>query len=92
MESFLPYQQTRMSQSPTVAATMEVSPEGTQKERIPAIEQPSDYSHRLESPESAQDVKTGYWPQIAEVRIKEMISVRPDSRLPTHSKGLNSLT
>ena len=31
MESFLLYQQTRMSQSPTVAATTEVSPEGTQE-------------------------------------------------------------
>ena len=32
------------------------------------------------SPEEAQNVKTtGYWPQIAEVHIKGMTSVSPDS-------------
>ena len=34
------------------------------------------------SPEEAQNVKiTGYWPQIAEVHIKGMTSVSPDSRI-----------
>ena len=36
---------------------------------------------------------TGYWPQIAEVRIKGMISGSPDSCIfPYIEKGLNSLT
>ena len=36
---------------------------------------------------------TGYWPQIAEMHMKGMISVSPDSgHLPIHRKALNSLT
>jgi len=33
----------------------------------------------LVSPEETQDVKTEYWPQLAEVPIKGRISVSPDS-------------
>ena len=32
----------------------------------------------LVSPEETQDVKTEYWPQLAEVPIKGRISVSPD--------------
>ena len=46
----------------------------------------------LVSPEETQDVKTGYWPQIAEVHIKGMISVSPDSCIFPVIETLNSLT
>ena len=46
------------------------------------------------SQEEAQDMKsTGFWPQIAEVHIKGMISVSPDYRIfPYSEKALNSFT
>ena len=73
----------RMSLSSTIAATMDdelVSPEGTQEGKnschLAAI--------RLQpiptvSPEETQDLKMGLWPQIAEMHIKGMISVSPNS-------------
>ena len=72
-----------MSQSSEIAATTEsdlVSPEGTQKGKntchLAAIRL---QSLPTVSPEEAQDVKTGFWPQIVEMHIKEIISVSPDS-------------
>ena len=45
--------------------------------RIPVIQEPSGCSH---VPKRAQDVKiTGYWLRIAEMRMKGVISVSPDS-------------
>ena len=73
-----------MSQSSAIAATMEgelVSPDESQEAKntcpLAAIRlQPLP----IESREEAQDVKSpGFWPQIAEVDIKGMISVSPDS-------------
>ena len=42
--------------------------------------------------EEAQNEKTGYWPQRAEVHIKGMISVSPLLHLPIQRKALNFLT
>ena len=71
-----------MSKSSEIAATTEsdlVSPEGTQKGKntchLAAIRL---QSLPTVSPEEAQDVKTGFWPQIVEMHIKEIISVSPD--------------
>ena len=65
----------RMSQSSAIEATTNgerVSPEGTQEGknacRLAAISlQPLP----TVSPEETQDVKTGYWPQMAEVLQRE---------------------
>ena len=73
-----------MAQSPVIAATKDsnlVSPEGTQQGKntcyLPAIRlQPLS----MVSPKETQDVKTrGHWRQTAEVPVKGMISVDPDS-------------
>ena len=72
-----------MSQSSAIADTMDgelVSPEGTEEEKNTC--HPAAISLQplpTGSLEETQDVKTGYWPQIAEVYIKGMISVSPDS-------------
>ena len=49
---------------------------------------------RLWNFEGAQGVKnTGFWPQMAEMHVKGMISVSPGSCIvPIHRKALNSLT
>ena len=74
----------KMAQSPVIAATKDsklVSPEGTQQGKntchLPAIRlQPLS----MVSSEETQDVKTlGHWPQTAELPVKGMISVDPDS-------------
>ena len=46
------------------------------------------------SPKEAQDVSenTGYWPQIAKMHMKGMISRSPVTHLPIHRKVLYSLT
>ena len=57
-----------------------VSPEGAQegKNTCPlAVIRPQPLI--TASPEEAQVVRTGYWPQTAEVHINRMISVSPDS-------------
>ena len=87
-----------MSGSSAIAATLEgelVSPEETQEGKntcpLAAIRlQPLP----IVSGEEVQDVKsTGFWPQIAEVHIKGMISVSPDSPIfPYSEKALNSFT
>ena len=72
-----------MLQSPAIAATMDdelVSHERTQEGKntchLAAIRlQPLP----MVSSEEVQDVKTEYWPWMAEVHIKGMISVSPDS-------------
>ena len=89
-----------MSQSSEIAATTEselVSPEGTQEGKntchLAAIRLPS---LPMVSPEKAQGVKTGFWPQIVEVCTKEIISVSPGScnfpYIPIYRKVLNSST
>ena len=47
-----------------------VNPSEFRKGQMSAIEQPLDYSHSLWWAVGTQDVKTGYWPQKAEVHIK----------------------
>ena len=72
-----------MSQSPAIAATMDgelVNPEGTQVGKntryLAAIRlQPLP----MVSTQETQDLETEYWPQIAEVPIKGMNLVIPDS-------------
>ena len=86
MEYFLPYQSTRMSQSLATVATTNgkaVNPEETQERKnacyLAAI--------RLQplptvSPGKTQDVKNARnQPQIAEVHVKGMILLSPDSRI-----------
>ena len=72
-----------MSQSSEIVAPTEsdlVSPEGTQEGKstchLAAIRL---QSLPMVSPEETQAVKTGFWPQIVEGHIKEIISVSPDS-------------
>lgn len=52
-----------------------------------------DVSHAAPSPNSAPWGetgwrRTGYWPKVAKVHIKEMISVSPDAHIPIHRKAL----
>jgi len=76
-----------MSQSPATVATMDgelVSLEGTQEGKntchLAAIRlQPLPVVSPPPPPESSGCENTGYWPQIAEVPIKGMISLSPDS-------------
>ena len=93
MEYFLPYQQTRKSQPPVIAALQyePVSPEKTQerKDLTPSCHQTAVTAYGEPGGNSGCE-NTGPWPRRAEVHVKGMISVSPDSCIFPDTE--NSLT
>lgn len=70
-----------MSQSSATAAQQElVSPEETQEgeESLTSNSHQTAATPHGKPPEDTQDMNTGYWSQIAEEHIKEIISGSPD--------------
>ena len=68
-----------MSQSSAIAATSTVSPEGTQEGNREYLPSSSHQTAATLDGAASERENTRYWPQIAEVHIKGMMSVSPDS-------------
>ena len=67
-----------------------LSPKGIQEEREYLLSNSQDCSRSLwwDQGKEGQDVKTGYWPQIGEMRMKGMVSVSPDSCILPYIKKI----